>query len=283
LGHSIYQRPIDSFSPWEYREFTEEEFRVTRNLISVVDDDESIRRTTTLLIESFGFRAAAFESAETFLSSGQLRDTSCLIVDVQMPGMDGLQVQSQLAATGCRVPLIFITAYDDKESRRRAMQAGAVAFLGKPFSDEELLRTVHSALHEFSGECTGAGNLISVVDDDESIRRTTTRLIESFDFRTAAFESAETFLGSDQLHDTVCLIVDVQMPGMNGLQLQSHLAAEGRSIPIIFITAYDDKESRRRAMQAGAVAFLGKPFSDGQLLQTIHSALHHEKRATETT
>ena len=256
---------------------------MTRNLISVVDDDESIRRTTTLLIESFGFRAAAFESAETFLSSGQLRDTSCLIVDVQMPGMDGLQVQSQLAATGCRVPIIFITAYDDKESRRRAMQAGAVAFLGKPFSDEELLRTVHLALHEFSGEFTGAGNLISVVDDDESIRRTTTRLIESFDFRTAAFESAETFLGSDHLHDTVCLIVDVQMPGMNGLQLQSHLAAEGRSIPIIFITAYDDKESRRRAMQAGAVAFLGKPFSDGQLLQTIHSALHHEKRGTETT
>ena len=256
---------------------------MTRNLISVVDDDESIRRTTTLLIESFGFRAAAFESAETFLSSGQLRDTSCLIVDVQMPGMDGLQVQSQLAATGCRVPIIFITAYDDKESRRRAMQAGAVAFLGKPFSDEELLRTVHSALHEFSGEFTGAGNLISVVDDDESIRRTTTRLIESFDFRTAAFESAETFLGSDHLHDTVCLIVDVQMPGMNGLQLQSHLAAEGRSIPIIFITAYDDEESRRRAMQAGAVAFLGKPFGDGQLLQTIHSALHHEKRGTETT
>jgi FixJ family two-component response regulator len=163
------------------------------------------------------------------------------------------------------------------------MQAGAVAFLGKPFSDEELLRTVHSALHEFSGEFTGAGNLISVVDDDESIRRTTTRLIESFDFRTAAFESAETFLGSDHLHDTVCLIVDVQMPGMNGLQLQSHLAAEGRSIPIIFITAYDDKESRRRAMQAGAVAFLGKPFSDGQLRQTIHSALHHQKRDTETT
>jgi FixJ family two-component response regulator len=250
---------------------------VTRNLISVVDDDESICRATTLLIESFGFRAAAFESAEIFLSSGQLHDTSCLIVDVQMPGMDGLQLQSQLAAVGCRVPIIFITAYDDKESRRRAMQAGAVAFLGKPFSDEELLRTIHSALHESSREFIGAGNLISVVDDDESIRRTTTRLIESFDFRTAAFESAETFLSSDQLHDTSCLIVDVRMPGMNGLQLQSQLAAAGCRIPVIFITAYDDKESRRRAMQAGAIAFLGKPFSDVQLLQIIRSALRHEK------
>jgi FixJ family two-component response regulator len=126
-----------------------------------------------------------------------------------------------------------------------------------------------------------AKNLISVVDDDESIRRTTTRLIESFGFRAAAFESADSFLRSGQLRDTACLIVDVQMPGMNGLQLQSHLAAEGRGIPIIFITAYDDKESRRRAMQAGAVAFLGKPFSDEQLLQTIRSTLRPDIRPYE--
>ena len=123
-----------------------------------------------------------------------------------------------------------------------------------------------------------AKKLISVVDDDESIRRTTTRLIESFGFRAAAFESADSFLRSGQLRDTACLIVDVQMPGMNGLQLQSHLAGEGRGIPIIFITAYDDKESRRRAMQAGAVAFLGKPFSDEHLLQTIRSTLRPDIR-----
>ncbi len=122
-----------------------------------------------------------------------------------------------------------------------------------------------------------AKNLISVVDDDESICRTTTRLIESFGFRAAAFESAEILLGSGQLLDTSCLIVDVQMPGMNGLQLQSHLAAEGCSIPIIFITAYDDEESHRQAMQAGAVAILGKPFSDEQLLQTIRSALRQDR------
>jgi len=253
---------------------------MARNLVSVVDDDESIRRTTRLLIESFGFRAAAFESAEGFLRSGQFHDTACLIVDVRMPGMNGLQLQSRLAAEGCGIPIIFITAYDDKESRGRAMQAGAVAFLSKPFDDEQLLQTIRSAL---DGEFGVAKNLISVVDDDESIRRTTTLLIQSFGFRAAAFESAEGFLRSGQLDDTSCLIVDVQMPGMDGLQLQSRLAAEGCGIPIIFITAYDDKESRRRAMQAGAVAFLGKPFSDEQLLQTLRSTLRPDKGSTKTT
>jgi len=254
---------------------------VAKNLISVIDDDESVRRTTTRLIESFGFRAAAFESAENFLGSDHLNGTSCLIVDVQMPGMNGLQLQSQLAAAGCSIPIIFITAHDDKESRRRAMQAGAIAFLGKPFSDEQLLKAIRLALHEFGDEPGAAGNFISVIDDDESVRRTTTRLIESFGFRTAAFESAEMFVNSGQLHDTSCLIVDVRMPGMNGLQLQSELAAADCRIPIIFITAYEDKESHRRAMQAGAVAFLAKPFIDEQLLQWIRLAVRQEKGSIE--
>ena len=253
---------------------------MARNLISVIDDDESVRRTTTRLIESFGFRAAAFGSPEDFLSSGHLNDTSCLIVDVQMPGMNGLQLQSQLAAAGCNIPIIFITAFDDKESRRRAMQAGAVAFLGKPFNDERLLESIRLALSELNHEPGGARNLISIIDDDESVRRTTIRLIESFGFRAAAFESAEDFLGSGHLNDTSCLIVDVRMPGTNGLQLQSQLAASDCRIPIIFVTAYDDKESHRRAMQAGAVAFLAKPFSDEQLFQWIRSALRQERGAT---
>jgi FixJ family two-component response regulator len=124
---------------------------MTRGLISVVDDDESIRRTTTFLIESFGFRAAAFESAETFLKSGQLHDTSCLIVDVQMPGMDGLELQSALATAGYDIPIVFITAYENKVSRQQAVQAGAVAFLAKPFGDEQLLQTVRLALSRDRG------------------------------------------------------------------------------------------------------------------------------------
>ena len=116
------------------------------NLISVVDDEEPIRGTTKLLIHSFGYQAAVFESAEVFLKSGQLRDTSCLLLDVQTPGINGLQVQRRLAAEGCRVPIIFISAYGNRESRRQAMQAGAVAFLDKPFSDEQLVENIRSAL-----------------------------------------------------------------------------------------------------------------------------------------
>ena len=246
---------------------------MTKDLISVVDDDESIRRTTKLLIESFGLRAAAFESAESFLRSGELEDTACLVVDIRMPGMDGLELQSRLASTGFAVPIIFITAYDDEESRGRAMRAGAAAFLGKPFSDEELLQTIRSALHEESM----LPQLILIVDDDESVRRSTRLLIESFGFRAEVFESAQEFLKRGDLNGASCLIVDVQMPGMDGLQLQTRLAAIGRSIPIVFITAYDSKESRRRAMQAGAVAFLGKPFSDEQLLQCIRSAIEIDR------
>ena len=119
---------------------------MTKSLISIVDDNESIRRTTAFLIESFGYRAAAYESAEEFLKSVRLSDTSCLIVDVQMPGMSGLQLQSRLASEGYGIPIIFITAYDSKDSRQQAMQAGAVAFLGKPFSDEQLLEAVRSAV-----------------------------------------------------------------------------------------------------------------------------------------
>jgi FixJ family two-component response regulator len=255
---------------------------VANNLISIIDDDESVRRTTTRLIESFGFRAAAFDSAEKFLGSGRLNDTSCLVVDVQMPGMNGLQLQSQLAAADRHIPIIFITAFEDKESRRQAMQAGAIAFLGKPFNDEQLLQGIRLALHEFGDEPGAAGNLISIIDDDESARRDTTRLIESFGFRAAAFESGESFLSSGQLDCSSCLIVDVRMPGMNGLQLQNQLAAADCRTPIIFITAHDDKESHRRAMQAGAVAFLAKPFSDEQLLEWIRSALRQEKGGIKT-
>ena len=115
-------------------------------LIAVVDDDEAIREAIQSLIRSVGLRAAVFASAEDFLRSSQLQDTACLIVDVRMPRMSGLELQRQLATAHYPMPIIFITAHGDAETRAHALRAGAVAFLDKPFSDEVLLRAVQAAL-----------------------------------------------------------------------------------------------------------------------------------------
>jgi len=136
----------------------------------VVDDDASVRKTTKLLIESFGYRAVVFESAETFLESGQLNDTSCLVVDVQMQGMNGLQLQSHLASEGCFIPIIFISAYGNKESRRQAMQGGAIAFLDKPFGDEKLLKNIRSALKQAKDRRRQANDRVSEMNTHQQNR-----------------------------------------------------------------------------------------------------------------
>jgi len=115
--------------------------------------------------------------------------------------------------------------------------------------------------------------LIAIVDDDKSVREATIGLLRSNGFRSEAFSSAEEFLGSPLMTKTGCLLLDIRMPGMNGLQLQRHLADEGRHIHIIFITAHDNQEIRMQAMRAGAVDFLQKPFSEEALLKAIRNAL----------
>jgi FixJ family two-component response regulator len=121
-------------------------------LIAVVDDDAAIREAVQSLLRSVGLRVAVFASAEDFLRSAQLRAAACLIVDVRMPRMSGLELQRQLATANCLTPIIFITAHGDEEARARALRAGAVAFLDKPFGDEVLLRAVQSALQPSGGE-----------------------------------------------------------------------------------------------------------------------------------
>jgi FixJ family two-component response regulator len=115
---------------------------------------------------------------------------------------------------------------------------------------------------------------IGIVDDDESVRTSISNLIGSIGYQTAVFESAEAFLNSGRMHDINCLILDIQLPRLNGLELQSRLAKMQCSIPAIFVSAHaHDQEWRLRAFEQGAVAVLGKPFSDGALLDAIHSAL----------
>ena len=115
-------------------------------LIAIIDDDESVRGALQGLMSAAGLHARAFASAEEFLNSGLLRDTGCLIADIRMPGMSGLELQTKLNAEGCRIPTIFITAHDDTKLRLQAMRGGAVEFLAKPFDDEALLENVRAAL-----------------------------------------------------------------------------------------------------------------------------------------
>jgi FixJ family two-component response regulator len=115
-------------------------------MISIVDDDKSVREAAKTLIRSLGYTAATFASAEEFLESGQLRDTACLITDVQMPGMSGLDLQCHLAANGHATPVIVITAYPEEKARERALDAGAFGFLSKPFSEESLIACLDKAL-----------------------------------------------------------------------------------------------------------------------------------------
>jgi len=115
-------------------------------LIAVVDDDKSLVEATVSLMDSVGFSAQGFLSAEEFLTSPQLRSTACLILDVRMPGIGGLELQRLLAARDHRIPIVFMTANAGEDVSAKAMEAGAVAFLHKPFSQESLLRAVRSAL-----------------------------------------------------------------------------------------------------------------------------------------
>jgi len=115
-------------------------------VVAIVDDDAAVRAALEGLLRSAGLTARAFESAENFLESGQHLQTACLITDIRMPGMSGLELQAKLNGEHCRIPIVFITAHGDTQMRMQALRAGAVEFLAKPFNDEVLLETVRAAL-----------------------------------------------------------------------------------------------------------------------------------------
>ena len=116
------------------------------NLVAIVDDDESVRSALQGLMKAEGLPARAFASAEEFLSSGQQHNTACLITDIRMPGMSGLDLQARLNSEHRRIPIVFITAHGDTNMRMQALRAGAVEFLAKPFNDDVLLDHVRAAL-----------------------------------------------------------------------------------------------------------------------------------------
>ena len=116
-------------------------------VISIIDDDPSVRQATDGLVRSLGYRSATFASAEDFLQSDRINDTSCLITDVQMRGgLSGVELQSVLNARGSRVPIIFITALPEYRIRRSVLEAGAIGFLSKPFNEANLIEHLQAAL-----------------------------------------------------------------------------------------------------------------------------------------
>ncbi len=115
------------------------------DLVAIVDDDNGAREALETLVRSLGHKVSTFGSAEEFLKSGKLHDTSCVITDVRMPGMSGIELQDRLIADGHRIPVIFITAHPDDHVRKRALKAGAVAFLSKPVDTEHLMRYLDKA------------------------------------------------------------------------------------------------------------------------------------------
>jgi FixJ family two-component response regulator len=115
-------------------------------LISIVDDDALARGGIRELVESLGYRAVAFSSAEHFLNSSVIEETTCLIADVQMPGLGGLDLQEALQSRGYSMPVILITAYANERNRARALDNGAIGFLSKPFSDQGLIKCLTAAI-----------------------------------------------------------------------------------------------------------------------------------------
>jgi FixJ family two-component response regulator len=127
-------------------------------LISVVDDDESVRSATIDLLNSVGFDCEAFESAEAYLRSERVGRASCLILDITMPGLSGLELQRQLVHSGYSIPIIFITAFPEQRTLAQAMQAGAICYLPKPYSDGTLIDCVRRALNDRQHGISEAGS-----------------------------------------------------------------------------------------------------------------------------
>ncbi len=241
-------------------------------LIAVIDDDESVREALPALLESYGFGVAAFASAESFLESGRLFDARCVILDVTMPGLSGLELWKELLRRGFNVPVVFITAHSDDELCEALRREGAVDCLGKPFSDEALLHALDAAL-----AARDAGGFVYVVDDDVSVRESLESLLRLAGWQAAVFPSAREFLAHPKVDGACCLVLDVELSGLNGLELQRRLAEEGAAVPVVFITGHGDIPMSVRAMKAGATEFLTKPFSDQALLDAVAHALEKSR------
>jgi FixJ family two-component response regulator len=192
----------------------ERSHEATRVEISVVDDDESILDSTRQLLRSAGYKVSTFASAEAFFESASVERSECVLLDLKMPGMDGLEVQRRLIGSGTRVPIIFISAHDDAGTKKRAIQAGAVDFLHKPFEAGGLLATIKTALN-----CAVAGSEAHVLHfGREDLHRV--MVLRSAGYLVEECLTAGTLVGlieSGARADLICVSEGVELPPFEAL------------------------------------------------------------------
>jgi FixJ family two-component response regulator len=250
----------------------------------------------------FGLAAEAFCSAEAFLASDLVGETSCLLLDIEITGMSGTDLQQELARRRQTIPIVFIPGHGDRALRPALLAHEAEECLFKPFSEAALLDSVTTAprwpyFPACEGDMSSPGEarselgppvitddtpVVFVVDDDVSVRESLELLIPSAGWQPETFASAEEFLARPRTHGPSCLVLDVALPDLNGLDLQKRII-DRADMPIIFITGYGDVPTTVQAMKAGAVEFLTKPLGDDVLLNAVrqaiersHAALAHE-------
>jgi FixJ family two-component response regulator len=256
-------------------------------LITVVDDDPSVRQGLERLIRSFGWKAETFASAQEFLASPRTDAPSCLVLDLQLAGLSGLDLQKRMAEAGLETPIIFLTGHGDIPASVQAMKAGAVEFLTKPIDEEALSKAIQEAIErdrrtrQQHVDLRESDAIIAIVDDDPSAREGLSRLIRSVGLRVETFASAQEFLARPRTEAPSCLVLDLELPGLSGLDLQKRMAELELEIPIVFLTGHGDIPASVQAIKAGAVEFLTKPFEEQQLLKAIREAIERHRQSRQ--
>jgi FixJ family two-component response regulator len=200
-----------------------------------------------------------------------------LVTEVVMQGMSGWELAQQLQHQRPNLETLFISGHTENTAVPVGIVARDLHVLHKPFAAGALVRLVREILGSAKSPSVaedGAreGRLVAIIDNNEAVRTAMMRVVEAAGTRAVAFPSAVAFLASDSVASIDCLVLDVQMPGMSGLQLQRHLVDRGLNIPIVFVTADDHPAIRAQALAAGAVRILRKAMVGNELIEAIEAA-----------
>jgi len=260
------------------------ELRQCDVFVTVVDDDPSVRQGLERLIRSLGWKVQTFASAQEFLDRPRGETPSCLVLDLQLPGLSGLDLQKRMAEAGLETPIVFLTGHGDIPASVQAMKAGAIEFLTKPVDEEALSKAIQEAVErdrrnrEQHPGLRESGAIIAIVDDDPSVREGLSRLMRSVGLRVETFASAKELLDRSRTEPPSCLVLDLELPGLSGLDLQKRMAEVELEIPIVFLTGHGDIPASVQAMKAGAVEFLSKPVEEQALLKAVREAIERDRK-----